>query len=160
MFLHTSKIRKMVVIPTDILNDPDVSIGAKGLYVQLYYSNDNICSLDELTTYVNSSKEELTKYFEELTTAGYVVINDKKCELVQKAVSDKKKTTVTKAIEYAETTQPKKLSIYEKMVNLINLYELPNNVKQLLIVYFEARLAKKGRFAEGSDLHGNVVMMI
>ena len=31
----------------------------------------------------------------------------------------------------------KKLSIYDKMTNLVNSYDIPQNVKQLLIVYFD-----------------------
>jgi DNA-binding transcriptional regulator YhcF (GntR family) len=160
MFLHTSSIKKIVTMPAYILEDPNVSLAAKGLYIQLYYSNKSICSLAELSTFVDASEEELKKTFEELTEAGYVVIKNSKCELLQKAVSSKstKKTTVEEATAYAETTQPKKLNIYEKMTGLVNRYDLPENVKQLLITYFSNWLGKKGRFAEADALHGNRVM--
>ena len=159
MFVHTTSIKKILTIPSYILDDPNVSLGAKGLYVQLYYSNNSICSLNELTSTVNSTEEELKKYFQELADTGYIVIKDNKCDLLQKAVSSrsKNKTDVEEAAVYAETVQPKKLSAYEKMINLINSYSLTDNVKQLLITYFEKRMNKRGRFSEAEDLHGYVV---
>ena len=48
MFLHTSGFRKIISLPSYILDDERLSIGAKGLFVQLFYSNDNICALNDL----------------------------------------------------------------------------------------------------------------
>ena len=62
MFVHTSGFRKTMTIPTYILDDERVSIGAKGLFIQLFYSNDNICSLGELCKYTSTNEEELKKY--------------------------------------------------------------------------------------------------
>lgn len=159
MFVHTTSIKKILTIPSYILDDPNVSLGAKGLYVQLYYSNNSICSLNELLSTVNSTEDELKKYFQELADTGYITIKDNKCDLLQKAVSSrsKNKTDTEEAAVYAETVQPKKLSAYEKMINMINSYSLSDNVKQLLITYFEKRMNKRGRFAEADDLHGYIV---
>jgi hypothetical protein len=162
MFLHTVGFRKTVTLPAYVFDDERLSIGAKGLFVQLYYSNDSICALKDLCSVTKTTEEELKVYFNELAENGYVVITDKKCELKHKAVSERKaKETTTEEVEkYAETTQPKKKSAYEFIVDIINSYDLPNNVKNLLITYFTNWLGKKGRFAEADDLHKNRVMQI
>ena len=162
MFLHTSGFRKIISLPSYILDDERLSIGAKGLFVQLFYSNDNICALNDLCKLTTSTEDELKQYFNELAEAGYITITDKKCELKHKAVSERKaKETSKEAVEkYSETTQPKKKSAYEYIVDTVNSYDLPTNVKQLLITYFGNWLGRKGRFAEADPLHKNRVMQI
>lgn len=162
MFLHTSGFRKIISIPSYILDDNRISLGAKGLFIQLFYSNDNICSLKELRELTSNTEEELNCYFNELASAGYVVISDKKCELKHKAVSERKakETTEEAVTQYANSTQPKKKSAYEYIQDVVNSYDLPINVKQLLITYFATWLSKKGRFAEADSLHKNRVMQI
>ena len=163
MFVHTSGFRKTLTIPTYILDDERVSIGAKGLFIQLFYSNDNICALNDLCKVTSSTEEELKKYFNELAETGYIMISDKRCDLRHKAASEKmvaKKTDITEVEQYAETTQPKKKSAYEYICDTVNSYELPTNVKNLLITYFSNWLGRKGRFAEADPLHKNRVMQI
>jgi DNA-binding transcriptional regulator YhcF (GntR family) len=162
MFLSVKKIRKMFTFPADIMNDPNVSIGAKGLYVQLQYSNDTICSLNELCTFVNSTEEELKKYFNELTETGYITITDNKCELLTKPVTSRssKKTDVEESAKYAETVQEKKKNAYEIMVDIVNEYELAQNVKNLLITFFDNWFRGKGRYAEASKLNRGRVRQI
>ena len=159
MFLKVQGIRKQLTIPTDILSDNRLSVGAKGLYVQLIYSNDDICCLEDLAKLTTNNEEELKKYFAELVSIGYVEMNNKSAKLkhnAPKAVENVEEK-VKEAEEYAETTQPPKLSIYDKIKLIIEGYDLSPNVQQLLLVYFEARLGKKGRFAESDDLHANQV---
>ncbi len=159
MFLKVQGIRKQLTIPTDILNDNRLSVGAKGLYVQLIYSNDSICSLEDLTKLTTNSEDELKEYFKELTTIGYVEITNKQAKLkhtAPKAVENVEEK-VKEAEEYAETTQPPKLNVYDKIKLIIDSYDLSQNVKNILLVYFEARLNKKGRFAASDDLHANQV---
>ena len=163
MFLHTTGFRKTLTIPSYILDDERVSIGAKGLFIQLFYSNDNICALGDLCKVTSSTEEELKIYFNELAENGYIMISDKRCDLRHKAASEKmvaKKTDIKEVAEYAETTQPKKKSAYEYICDTVNSYDLPVNVKNLLITYFGNWLARKGRFAEADALHKNRVMQI
>lgn len=163
MFLHTTKIRKIITLPTNYLDDPNLSLEAKGLYTQLYYSNDRITALKDLTDIVNSSEEQLKKAFNELTEYGYVTIKNDRCDLQQKAVSAKsdKKTSTEDAEKYAETTQPKTLNKFEKLMKLIESYKETNqfseDVVALLKVYFEKWMNKRGRFVEADDLHGYIV---
>lgn len=159
MLLKTQGIRKMFTMPVDVLNDNRLSIGAKGLYTQILYSNDDICSLEDLTKLSTTPLEELKTYFAELTTVGYVEMNNKQAKLKNTAPKsvENVEEKVKEAEEYAETTQAPKLSIYDKIKIIIDGYELTQNVKNLLLVYFEARLGKKGRFAESDDLHANQV---
>lgn len=160
MFVHTSNIKKIITIPTYILDDNTVSLAAKGLYVQLLYSNNSICSLKELTAFTNETEDNLQKYFAELSSAGYITIKDKRCDLLQKAVTDRssRKTSAEDAEEFAENVVVQKpLNKYEKMEMLINSFDLSDNVKHSLLVYFEKRLNKRGRFAEAEDLHGYIV---
>lgn len=165
MFLKTQGVRKMFTMPVDVLNDNRLSIGAKGLYTQLLYSNDDICSLEDLTKITATPIDELKKYFTELTTIGYVEINNKQAKLkntAPKAVENVEEQ-VKEAEEYAETTQAPKLSIFDKIKLIIDSYNTVDEVKitpavkNLLLVYFEQRLAKTGRFADAGDLHANQV---
>ena len=58
-FIKKPKYRDFMVIPALIFDDERLSIGAKGLYAQLYYSSSSISSLDELTDVSNSSFVEV-----------------------------------------------------------------------------------------------------
>lgn len=157
--LSITKSRKVIYVPTDIIDDPNVSMGAKGLFVMLLHKNDNICKLEDLAVFVNSTEEEIMSYFEELTNNGYITKKKNKMELQMKAVSDKstKKATTEEAVEYAKTEQPKPKNGYEAMIEIIDSYDIPQNVKQLLIVYFDKWINRKGRFAEADKLNRNLV---
>lgn len=165
MFLKTQGIRKMFTMPVDVLNDNRLSIGAKGLYTQLLYSNDDICSLEDLAKLTSTSEEELKTYFTELTTVGYVEITNKQAKLkntAPKSVDDVEEK-VKEAAEYAETVQAPKLNIFDKIKLIIDSYNESDDVKitpavkNLLLVYFEQRLNRVGRFAEAGELHANQV---
>ena len=161
MFLHTTKIRKSLTIQSNFLDDPNLSLAAKGLYVQLYYSNDRITALNGLLDLVNSSEEDLKKAFDELADCGYIEISEKRCDLLPKAnTKASKKPTAEEVTKYAESTQPKTLNKYEKLQKLIESYSangFSENLISVLKVYFENWMNKKGPFVESSDLHGNVV---
>ncbi|MEE3344733.1 MAG: hypothetical protein VZS44_11605 [Bacilli bacterium] len=163
MFVNIEKVKKQLTMPSYIFDDPEVSIGAKGLYAQLLYSNSTISSLSELTILVNSPIEELTKYFEELTECGYLV-SDKngKFKLLQQRVAEKKRTKVEEATNYAETTQEKPKNAYDIMVDIVNEknYDIPTNVRSLLITYFDNWFRKVGRFADADKLNRNKVRTI
>lgn len=162
-FIKKPKYRDFIVLPALIFDDERISIGAKGLYAQLYYSSSSISSLDELTGISTNSKDELDAYFDELINVGYIVINKKgEAEFVIKTQSEKtvaKKLDQETVEEFKNSVQeqPKVLNAYEKMVGLINSYNFDSKVTNLLITYFENWMNKKGRFAEADPIHGYVV---
>ena len=162
-FVKKPKNRDFMVLPALIFEDERLSIGAKGLYAQLYYSSSSISSLEELTEVSTSTKEELDSFFDELIKIGYIVINKKgEAEFTIKTQNEK---TVAKKIDEAQVEefkntvqeQPKILNAYEKMLGLINSYNFNEKVTNLLIQYFETWMNKRGRFAEADSLHGYVV---
>ena len=152
-----------LTIPTEILEDERISMGAKGLYIQILFSNQNIKSMEELTEYSCSTKEEINALFSELVTKGFVIIDkNNNIELVRKPKSDKVVAKTLDEEKIKEATEvvkePEKVpNAYEKMINMINNFELATNVKQILITYFEKWLNKKGRYATADDLHGATV---
>lgn len=162
-FVKKPKNRDFMVLPALIFEDERLSIGAKGLYAQLYYSSSSISSLEELTEVSTSTKEELDTFFDELIKIGYIVINKKgEAEFAIKTQNEK---TVAKKIDEAQVEefkntvqeQPKVLNAYEKMVGLITSYKFNEAITNLLIQYFEAWMNKRGRFADADPLHGYVV---
>ena len=161
-FIKKPKHRDFMVMPALIFDDERLSIGAKGLYAQLYFSSSSISSLEEIVQVSTNSKEELDAYFDELVNIGYIVVKNGKAEFVIKTQSEKtvaKKVDQTSVDEFKNTVQeqPKVLNAYEKMVGLINTYKLDSKVTNLLISYFENWLNHKGRFAEAEQLHGYTV---
>ena len=162
-FVKKPKNRDFMVLPALIFEDERLSIGAKGLYAQLYYSSSSISSLEELTEVSTSTKEELDTFFDELIKIGYIVINKKgEAEFAIKTQNEK---TVAKKIDEAQVEefknavqeQPKVLNAYEKMVGLINSYNFNEKITNLLIQYFETWMNRRGRFADADALHGYVV---
>lgn len=161
-FIKKPKHRDFIVIPALIFEDERLSIGAKGLYTQLYYSSSSISSLEEIVQVSTNSKEELDAYFDELINVGYIIVKKGQAEFVIKTQSEK---TVAKKVDQESVEdfknnvqeQPKTLNAYEKMIGLINSYKFSPNVTNLLIEYFEKWLNHKGRFAETDALHGYIV---
>lgn len=162
-FIKKPKNRDFIVLPALIFDDERLSIGAKGLYAQLYYSSSSISSLEELTEVSISTKEELDTFFDELIKIGYIVINKKgEAEFAIKTQNEK---TVAKKIDEAQVEefknsvqeQPKVLNAYEKMIGLINSYNFNEKITNLLIQYFENWMNKRGRYAEADQLHGYIV---
>ena len=162
-FIKRPKYRDFLVVPALIFDDERVSIGAKGLYAQLYYSSSSISSLDEITDISTTDKAELDALFEELVNIGYIVINKKgEAEFVIKTQSEKtvaKKVDKTSLEDFKNTIQeqPKVLNAYEKMVGLVNSYNFDSKVTNLLITYFENWMNRKGRYADTDPIHGYVV---
>lgn len=162
-FVKKPKNRDFMVLPALIFEDERISIGAKGLYAQLYYSSSSISSLEELTEVSTSTKEELDTFFDELVKIGYIVINKKgEAEFAIKTQNEKtvaKKIDEDKVEEFKNTVQeqPKVLNAYEKMVGLINSYNFNEKITNLLIQYFETWMNKRGRFAEAEPIHGYIV---
>ena len=161
-FIKKPKYRDFMVIPALIFDDERLSIGAKGLYAQLYYSSSSISSLDELTNVSTSTKEELDTFFDELVKIGYIVINKKgEAEFIIKTQSEKtvaKKVDEAQVEEFKNTVQeqPKPLSAFEKLMHMIESYKFDPKVENLLKEYFTNWLNGVGRFGEGDTLHGPV----
>ena len=162
-FVKKPKYRDFMVLPALIFEDERLSIGAKGLYAQLYYSSSGISSLEELTSVSTSSKEELDTLFDELVKIGYIVLNKKgEAEFVIKTQNEKtvaKKVDEAHLEEFKNTAQeqPKVLNAYEKMVGLITSYKFNEKITNLLIQYFETWMNHRGRFAEADQIHGYTV---
>lgn len=153
---------RTVSVPIDILDDPNVSLNAKGLYVLLSHRTDTIEKLEDLTIFTNNTKEELVSCFEELTENGYLVKKRSGFELQIKSTIKSKRTTKEEATEFAENaTKVVPLNKYQKLMKLIERYQTNNqfspNLTSLLKVYFEKWLNKKDRFANADDLHGQTV---
>ena len=64
--------------------------------------------------------------------------------------------TIIKEVLPIEMNQLRLLKMFGKK-KLIDEYKLGENVTQLLKVYFEKWLNKRGRFADADELHGYVV---
>lgn len=153
-FIKKPKHRDFIVIPALIFDDERLSIGAKGLYAQLYYSSSSILSLDELTDVSTSTKEELDTFFDELIKIGYIVINKKgEAEFIIKTQGEK---TVAKKIDEAQVEefkntvqkQAKPLNAFEKLMHIIESYKFDPKVENLLKEYFTNWLNGVGRFGE------------
>lgn len=161
-FLDIQGIRKMLTVPSYVFDDKRVSLGAKGLYVQLYYSSKELNTIADVAKHSSTSVEEAEAYFKELAQLGYLEFNkDKPCKLITQPPKSKVDASVTeKAQEYAQKEQPKKLNAFEQMVEMVNKYpdsQIPYDVKQALITYFTLRLQRQGRFATGDPLHAFTV---
>jgi len=166
MLVHTESWTKMGVFPTNILEDPSVSMGAKGLYFLIYQCNDKIYSLQDLCDkFTSTTKEDAEKYYYELVEAGYIetrVNKNTKEEKItlcrqakpKKKMSDEEKDKVNAVTEVVNEKPKNK---YEILMNHINRWELPENVKALLEVYFVRWLHKKEGFAFKPDLHTETV---
>ena len=67
MWIATETWQKMGTFPTSILEDPNVSVGAKGLYMLLYHANPKICGLADLSSnFTTTPKAELENLWQEL----------------------------------------------------------------------------------------------
>ena len=167
MFVDVQTVRDYTTIPSTIFSDERISLGAKGLYVQLIYSTKSITSLADLVSEVNNSKEELDQYFNELCEFGYIIFKNKRGGNNAAVIVNKpqKKETVEKKLDqevvqnYTEKVieQAPKLSKYELLVQVINSFGFDPKVTNLLIVYFEKWLNRRGRFSDADELHAKTV---
>ena len=166
MFIKVQGFRKLITLPSDIFDDTRLSLGAKGLYVQLYYSNDNICALEDLTKLTGNAKEELQEYFSELAKTGYIETSDKGCKLLAKAPkATVTEETVQQAEKYAEEVQPKKENAYEQIKKYIYGREyFSPKVKDCLFTYFINRLNKQrdpnSRYYSSAKLNAQLIGQI
>lgn len=161
-FIKKPKNRDFMVLPALIFEDERISIGAKGLYAQLYYSSSSISSLEEIVQVSTNTKEELDDYFDELVNVGYIIVKKGQAEFAIRTQSEKtvaKKVDQESVDDFKNTVQeqPKVLNAYEKMIGLINTYKFDSKVTNLLISYFENWLNRKGRYADTDPLHGYTV---
>lgn len=174
MWIKTESWQKMGTFPTSILEDPNVSVGAKGLYFLLYHANSKICALADLHgEWTTTSKEDLDKLYQELVDAGYVSVNRDKngkitsVKLVKTASKPTPKKEETKkkqeeelqaVTEQVNVVAEKKVeNAYTKLSDRIEKWNLPQNVKNLLYNYFLMWLKKEGRFAEANTIRPSIV---
>lgn len=154
-FVNIPKLKKYVTVPAFIFDDNRLSIGAKGLYVQLLYSTNTVSSLDEVAELTASTAEEVKTYFNELATVGYVTVKDGMCSLNEKTQSEKtvaKKLDTTAVEEFAETKKAKDESMHTRVVELITSYALDARLTNMLIEYFDNWIFRKGRYEEAYKL--------
>lgn len=161
-FIKLPKDRGFITVPSIIFEDDRVSLGAKGLYVQLYNSNAEIKSLEDLTTITTSTKEEIDAWFLELNKIGYISINkDGSCSMniktqMEKTVARKLDEEAVKEFSNKVVEQPKPLNKFEKLMKMIESYKFDVKVENLLKEYFTNWMNRVGRYGEGDDLHGPV----
>lgn len=161
-FIKLPKDRGFITIPSIIFEDERLSIGAKGLYAQLFNSNSEIKSLEDLTTFTTSTKEEINAWFLELNKVGYITVNkDGSCSMNMKTQGEKtvaRKLNEAAVEEFTNKTveQPKPLSKFEKLMGMIESYKFDPKIENLLKSYFTNWMNRVGRYDEGDDLHGPV----
>ncbi len=161
-FIKRPKSKDFMVLPALIFEDERLSIGAKGLYAQLYYSSAGISSLEELESLSTTKKDELDKYFDELTSVGYIALDKKGgAEFVikpqqEKTVARKLDKEAVDTFKNTVQEQPKVLNAFEKLMGMIESYKFDPKVENCLKTYFTKWLNGEGRFGEGEPLHGPI----
>lgn len=152
----------MLTLPAYIFDDNRVSLGAKGIFVQIYYSKDDILALSDITKLANSTEDEIKKYTNELIDLGYIEEKNGAFNLRQKALSSKtieKKENydeVKSAIQSTTVIQVPKKSKFEFIRDRVMASDFQPSVKELLVDYFVKWLKGEDRFA-GQELHKNMV---
>lgn len=169
MWIATETWQKMGTFPTSILEDPNVSVGAKGLYMLLYHANPKICGLADLSSnFTTTPKAELENLWQELIDKGYVDVTKNKNGEIKNVklvrVAKKSKTKVqtpeeqTAIQEQVNVVKEQKVeNRYTRLVDRIEGWEIPKNVKTILITYFTAWLNGEGRFASADMLRPSTV---
>lgn len=160
--INVSGVRNMVTLPAYIFDDNRVSLGAKGIFVQIYYSKDSILALSDITKLSNSTEDEIQKYINELIDLGYIEEKKGIFNLRQKALSsrtiEKKENSdeVKSAIKSTVVTPVPKKNKFEFIRDRVMASDLPPSVKELLVDYFVKWLNGEDRFAV-QELHKNMV---
>ena len=159
--IKVSDIKTMVTLPAYILDDERVSLSAKGLYVQICFSKNDILSLSDITTLANNTEEEITQYINELIDKGYLDYKNSTYSLKQKPITSKtieKRNIkeVKESIKEAEITPVVKKNKFDFIRDRVNASDFSTSVKVLLIDYFIKWLKGEDRF-EGQVLHKNMV---
>lgn len=158
-----SKDKKYITLPANIFEDDRLSIGAKGLYTQLYYSNERICTFEDLLEVTTSTKEDIQNWYNELIEIGYLVVEkDKKtektsCTLVMIPKGEKtvaKKLDKKSSDDFFETTteEVKTDSLHTRIVKLIESYSLDSRINNLLIEFFDHWIFREGRYSETGNI--------
>lgn len=150
-FINVPKIKKYVTVPAFIFDDDRLSMGAKGLYVQLYYSTNTVSSLEDIAELTTMSVDEVKEYFNELATVGYLSVKDGTCSLNEKTQSEKvvaKKLDTDAVEEFADSKKTKEDPMHTKIAELVKSYALDGRLTTMLIVYFNNWVFRKGRYSE------------
>lgn len=155
---HPSE-RLFIYIPASIFMDNAVSLGAKGLYAQLYRITKDIKSLEEVVDYTNNTKEEIDNYFDELIDTGYITIDKKgnakfeekpalRVSTIKRHNEDSKEAIEKFKSETKTTEEPLRIRI----INMINDCGLDGRINNLLIEYFDNWLFRRGRYGDTRKL--------
>ena len=154
-FIKLPNDRGFVTIPAIIFEDERVSLGAKGLYAQLYYSNQKILCLEDLVELTSSTKEEIESWFMELNKIGYLSTTKTGCTLNIRTQGEK--TVARKldedAINDKMNAKISKESLHDRIGKIIDSFDtLDSTIKNLLIEFFDNWSFRKGRYSETSNI--------
>ena len=130
-------IDKFDAIPSYIFGDERLSIGAKGLYVQMYLYNSCILSVEELLDFTTTKKEDIDNYIHELLSFGYLSFDDKdnwSLNIIPIII----KTTNMKKVDTKIKNSENKIEQLNKSINSIN------ERKNKKITTFNELLTKNG----------------
>ena len=129
-FIKLPSDRNFITIPSNIFDDERISLGAKGLYVQLCHSK-SIKSFEDITTISSSTKEDINSLTEELCNFGYITKKNDMWELNVKPANvdsiDKKITNFESKLEKLDEKLNKETEQLDKAVeNLISICDKYN----------------------------------
>ena len=157
--INTTRLVNILSMPAYIFNDTRISLAAKGIFAQIFYSKDNILSLSDIAKYTSDDGDTIEKCINELIDYGYIDKSTKgefslknkasisKIRNIEEIKSDIKETTVEPVV---------KKNKFEFIQDRVNATDLPSSVKHLLVDYFCRWLNGEDRFAN-QTLHKNMV---
>lgn len=148
-----------ITIPSFGINDDKLSLAAKGLYAFLFSKGRTYeGSYEQLKLTTSSTLEEIQQVVQELVNYGYIEIKNNEFFLSMKAVENKAIITpvnnmpfldVAPVEEKQKVQKPKRLSLFDKILNSVRKFTEDEDLRQILMDYFVARLnpAPDSRFA-------------
>ena len=118
MLIKCSKIsipNKYIVVPSNIFDDERLSIGAKGLYCQIYHNYTNLSSFEDISELSVSSKEDIIIYADELNKYGYITEKNGVWSLNEKPTLSKN-ANIDKKLDNTTTNRDNLLAKYTKQL--------------------------------------------
>ena len=74
MIVHSPD--KPLMVPTQLVNDCNLSIGARFLWIVLWDLQDDKLDIKKIAKIIKRSPDTTRKYFKELVNAGYIKHNE------------------------------------------------------------------------------------
>ena len=162
--ISIAKVKNMITLPTYIFDDKRVSLGAKGIFVQICYSKEGILTLSDIAEYANTSEKEIKNYINELIDLGYIEKskNGSSFSLRHKPYSPKMvkekidTEDIKESISKTKITPVIKKNIFDTIREKVNILDLQPSTKKLLTTYFIKWLNGEDRF-EAQPLYKNML---